>query len=62
MVFVTTLDFEMAFICVFGYLLDFLMVFCSIIESFRSAGFRDSLADMVTSGVVPGYDVFYAFK
>jgi CDP-diacylglycerol--serine O-phosphatidyltransferase len=45
---------------VFGYLLDFLMVFCTLIESFRSAGFRvDSLADMVTSGVVPGYVMFF---
>jgi CDP-diacylglycerol--serine O-phosphatidyltransferase len=36
------------------------MVFCTIIESFRSAGFRvDSLADMVTSGVVPGYVMFF---
>jgi CDP-diacylglycerol--serine O-phosphatidyltransferase len=39
------------------------MVFCSIIESFRSAGFRvDSLADMVTSGVVPGYVMFLCFQ
>jgi hypothetical protein len=39
MVFVTTLDFEMAFLfCVFGYFLDFLMVFGLL--KFQAAGFR----------------------
>jgi CDP-diacylglycerol--serine O-phosphatidyltransferase len=36
------------------------MVFCTIIESFRPLGLElDSLADMVTSGVVPGYVMFF---
>jgi CDP-diacylglycerol--serine O-phosphatidyltransferase len=59
MVFVTTLDFEMAFLfCVFGYLLDFLMVL--LLKVSGPLGLElDSLADMVTSGVVPGYVMFF---
>jgi phosphatidylserine synthase len=63
MVFVTTLDFEMAFLfCVFGYFLDFFDGFW-IIESFRPLGLElDSLADMVTWSGTRICDVFYAFK
>jgi CDP-diacylglycerol--serine O-phosphatidyltransferase len=64
MVFVTTLDFEMAFyfVCL-GIFLDFLMVFLRLLKVSGPLGLElDSLADMVTSGVVRICDVFYAFK
>jgi CDP-diacylglycerol--serine O-phosphatidyltransferase len=62
MVFVTTLDFEMAFILCVWVSFRFFDGFLHAYWKFQVRLELDSLADMVTSGVVPGYDVFYAFK
>jgi CDP-diacylglycerol--serine O-phosphatidyltransferase len=62
MVFVTTLDFEMAFyfVCL-GIFLDFFDgFFARLLKVSGPLGLElDSLADMVTSGVVPGYVMFF---
>jgi CDP-diacylglycerol--serine O-phosphatidyltransferase len=59
---VTNSDFEMAFLfCMPRDFLDFFDgFFCTTIESVWTTGFTvDSLADMVTSGLVPGYVMFF---
>jgi phosphatidylserine synthase len=61
MVFVTTLDFEMAFIlCVWVSFRFFDGFFARLLKVSGPLGLElDSLADMVTSGVVPGYVMFF---
>ncbi|SEA89531.1 CDP-diacylglycerol---serine O-phosphatidyltransferase [Flavobacterium gillisiae] len=62
MVFVTNSDFEMAFyfVCL-GIFLDFFDgFFARLLKVSGPLGLQlDSLADMVTSGLVPGYVMFY---
>jgi CDP-diacylglycerol--serine O-phosphatidyltransferase len=62
MVFVTSSDFEMAFyfVCL-GIFLDFFDgFFARLLKVSGPLGLQlDSLADMVTSGVVPGYVMFF---
>ncbi|MGO4818132.1 CDP-alcohol phosphatidyltransferase family protein [Flavobacterium sp. W22_SRS_FP1] len=62
LVFVTNSDFEMAFyfVCL-GIFLDFFDgFFARLLKVSGPLGLQlDSLADMVTSGVVPGYVMFY---
>jgi CDP-diacylglycerol--serine O-phosphatidyltransferase len=62
MVFVTNLEFEMAFYLVcLGIFLDFFDgFFARLLKVSGPLGLElDSLADMVTSGVVPGYVMFF---
>jgi CDP-diacylglycerol--serine O-phosphatidyltransferase len=57
---VTNSDFGFYFVCPEFFLDFFDGFFCTTIESVWTTGFTvDSLADMVTSGLVPGYVMFF---